>query len=178
MADKNQDKTVVITDPKPLNKYLKSDVKEMKKIFNQSFNDTWKSGVSFPTDDVITAISDGKIVGFTFIHNEPPYKFKGGSVGYYMYNLCVATECRRNGVGTALVQAVQKAYTIVHLHKLQKNNIHPWLTKLGFVAREMWRGELLEYTSPSYMAPKQYAGVGLNAPTSKFDAIEGVMYMH
>jgi GNAT superfamily N-acetyltransferase len=149
----------------------------MKTVFSQSFDDTWKNGVAFDQDNVITATTDGKIVGFVFIHNTTPYKFRGGSTGFYMYNLCVSPLMRKTGIGTKLIKSVQDTYVVVHLHRMQKNNTHAWLVKMGFTAREMWRGELLEYTYPDYMVPKENVNVGLNAPTSMFDAIEGVMYM-
>lgn len=117
-----------------------------KQIFKNCFSETWRISVPFPKDTIIAALNDiGDVIGFCMVHNTTPYTMSKGD-GAFMYNLCVDTKFRKQGVATLILKFVATLYPQVYAHVAVQSDYHDSLmARSGWKRIGIWREKYIEY---------------------------------
>lgn len=160
------------TEKHELTRYNESTYKQ---IFKQCFPDKWSDSIPFKTDPIIAAHApDGRVVGFCFVHSEPPYTMTYGAAPF-MYNLCVSPDSRNLGAGTAILDRVRALYPQVYSHMLVSDAYHGMLTKRGWKRIGVWREKFVEYSAGFEVTEE--VDVPKDVCTDHYDPDENVVYI-
>lgn len=162
--------------------------KDLKNVYKKSFpaDVKWKSATPFTSDDVFWVTNDkNKVVSLCMLHNEPPKPFY--SSGYYLYNLCTLPDERKKGYATKLIEHIKEKYPVIHCHHSSTDaDGHKWFYNRGFVAENLERGTLREYTYPSSAAAPEFQNIDyetrvetlLKKPSNLYDRRSNLFYLN